>query len=91
MAIIKLAIPVDTQYISPAELPPRQSFKFPPVDSPGYIVGWGRDKSSLDSTTYNRYLQKNNLTAADLNSTSCRDTDFGYRNNGTDSLYNVNF
>ena len=84
-----MALPVDSKYISPAALPLKQSFTFPPIDSLGYIVGWGRSNSNLDTTTYNRYLRKNLLKAVDLNGTMCRDIDFGYKVNGTDALYNV--
>ena len=86
MAIIKLPIPVDSKYINPAYLPIAQSLKFPSVGSKGYLLGWGRNNANLNLTTFNRNIQKVELTT--LNIDACNRT---FTFNGTDPSYSVKF
>ena len=52
----------------------RRSLTFPSVGSIGYVLGWGRNNANINITTYNRYLQKLELTIFDMNTSACNNT-----------------
>ena len=81
-----MPIPVDSKYINPAYLPIEQSLTFPSAGSSGYLLGWGRKYANQNLTTYNRNIQKVELTTLSLQ--TCNNT---YLFNETDPSYNVFF
>ena len=76
-----MPVSVDSKYINPAYLPLKQSLTFPPVNSTGFMLGWGQNNVNSSITTQNRYLQKVELT-----SSPCKEL---YTITATDAPYSV--
>ena len=81
-----MPVPVDSKYINPAYLPLKQSLTFPPVNSTGFMLGWGQNNVNSSITTQNRYLQKVELTSSSVLAAPCKDL---YTITATDAPYSV--